>query len=175
MPDYDYDELFPGRFIKAGLLKGKSVTVTIADVVLEELPDKKGKRNRGVVSFVGKKMELVLNKTNGECLKGMFGRRTGAWIGKRITLFPTMVDAFGRKKLAIRILGSPDIPKDMSIHLSLGQEVARVTMKKTQLNNQAAPSSPAELEGETGDEASDELAHDPITGELPLEEPGMEG
>jgi hypothetical protein len=40
-PD-SYDELFPGRFLKAGLFKGKEVTLRIAEVYQELMPDKKG-------------------------------------------------------------------------------------------------------------------------------------
>jgi len=142
MPDYDYDELFPNRFIKAGLLQGKAVTLTIADVQIESMPDKKGKngqKNKGILSFRERDLELVLNKTNAECLKGMFGRRTGGWVGKRITIYPRMVDAFGRQKLAIRILGSPDIAQEMRIELSLGQERTRAVMKRTTAKTQPAP------------------------------------
>jgi hypothetical protein len=131
--DYDYDQLFPGRFLKAGLFKGKPYTLTIADVRLEEMPDKKRKKDvpKAILAFRETDLELVLNKTNGECLKGMFGRKVAAWVGQRVTFFPDMVDAFGRKKLAIRIMGSPDLASDMDVILELGQEMGRATMKKT--------------------------------------------
>ena len=38
-----FDQLYPGRFIKAGELLGKKVTLTIADVNLEELVGDDGK------------------------------------------------------------------------------------------------------------------------------------
>jgi len=164
MADYDYDELFPNRFIKAGLLKGKAVTLTIAGVEIESMPDKKGKngeKKKGIVSFKERELELVLNKTNGECLKGMFGRKTGAWIGKRVTLYPRMVDAFGAQELAIRILGSPDIAQDMRIDLNLGQKRSSAVMKKTVTKSQPAPEPEPELEEEALD-----VDHDPETGEV---------
>ncbi len=40
-PD-SYDELFPGRFLKAGLFKGKEVTLRIVEAYQELMPDKKG-------------------------------------------------------------------------------------------------------------------------------------
>lgn len=182
MADYDYDELFPGRFLKAGLFKGKPYTLTIADVKLEQLPDSKRKKNvgKGVLSFRETPMELVLNKTNGECLKGMFGRRTGGWVGRRVTFFPETVKAFGAKKLAIRVLGSPDLERDMEIELQLGQDVEAVTMKKTAgpraKANQAAASKPAPrpappvpAEAQSLPEASDTdepPLFDPQTGEV---------
>lgn len=172
--DYDYDELFPGRFVKAGLLQGRQVTLTITDVRKERLPDKKGKqlpgedrphRTRGILYFRGTEMELVLNKTNGERMKGMFGRRSGPWIGKRITIAPVMVTAFGKKELAIRIIGSPDIERDMEILEDLGQSSGMRTMKKTVVGAPAAQPAQPEVE-EPVRLGAEEPAHDPVTGEL---------
>lgn len=145
MPDYDYDQLFPNRFVKAGLLQGKPVTLTISEVKLEELPDEKGKngkRTKGIISFRERDLELVLNKTNGECLKGMFGRRTGGWEGKRVTLYPKMVDAFGDEVLAIRILGSPDLEADTKISCRVGKKTVTMTMKKTTGKSKAPEPAP---------------------------------
>ncbi len=47
----------------------------------------------------------MLNRTNGECLKAMFGRDTGEWIGKRVTLYPAEYQG----ETAIRVKGSPDM------------------------------------------------------------------
>lgn len=136
----DYDELFPGRFLKSGELKGKDVTLKIANVCTEELPDKKGTkvnkdgervRIRGIIAFEKTEKQLVLNKTNGECLKAMFGRNTDAWVGKRVTFYPATVDAFGEETLAIRVRGSPDIAQDMVADLQLGQKKRTARLKCT--------------------------------------------
>lgn len=130
--DYDYDQLYPGRFLKSGEFENKDVTLTITDVDLEELEDRKGKRDKAILTFAETKKQLVLNKTNGECLKGLFGRAVRAWIGKRVTFFPQTVEAFGAPTLAIRVRGSPDIAADMSIVCKVGRQGdVRVTMKKT--------------------------------------------
>jgi hypothetical protein len=79
----DYDQLFPGRFLKAGEFQGKDVTLTINEIRLEELPqDRGGNRIRGIIGFKETKKELVLNRTNGECLKGMWGARHGQLAGQ---------------------------------------------------------------------------------------------
>lgn len=116
----DYDEMFPGRFLKAGLLKGKTVLVTITSVDTEPLPQDNGKdRIRGIISLAETQMQVVLNSTNGQCLRAMFGRKLSEWLGKRIGLCPEK-DRFGREEVdAIRIYGSPDIPQDISIEISL--------------------------------------------------------
>lgn len=146
----DYDELFPGRFLKSGELKGRDVTLKITGVFIEELPDKKGTkinkdrervRVRGILSFEKTEKQLVLNKTNGECLKAMFGRDTDAWMGKRVTFFPATVDAFGEETLAIRVRGSPDIAADMSADINLGQKKRTAKLKRT--GQSAAKPAPA--------------------------------
>lgn len=118
----DYDQLFPGRFLKSGEFQGKDVTLTVAGIRLEELPqDQGGTRTRGIISFKETKRELVLNRTNGESIKAMFGRKTGDWIGKRITFYPAPYhDSFsGEQGTAIRVRGSTDIEKDVRFELRL--------------------------------------------------------
>jgi len=138
--DFDYDELFPGRFLKSGEFKDKDVTLKISGVQLEELPDKKGTkfnkegervRVRGIISFERTDKQLVLNRTNGECLKALFGRKTVAWIGKRVTFFPAVVDAFGEQTPAIRVRGSPDIDRPIKFAAQIGQKQVTVTLKRT--------------------------------------------
>jgi hypothetical protein len=141
--DYDYDQLFPGRFLKSGEFKGKDVTLTISDVKLEEMEDKrKGTVVKCIVSFKETKKQLVLNKTNGECLKGMFGRKVAVWVGRRVCFYPETVRAFGSSKLAIRVRGSPDIAQDMSIVCQIGTDTVSATMRRTGQKppaNQAKP------------------------------------
>lgn len=169
--DYDYDELFPGRFLKSGEFKGRAATLTIAGVDLEEMEDRKGKRMKAIVSFRETKKQLVLNKTNGECLKGLFGRKVREWVGRRVTFYPATVDAFGAQTLAIRIQGSPDIERDMRIKVKVGRTEGEVLMKRTgqKANGKAAAAPPPP--------PPEEPPHDPETGELtdddgpPLDEP----
>lgn len=129
--DFDYDQLYPGRFMKAGEFQNRDVTLTISKVELEEMEDRKGKRPKPILTFNGTAKQLVLVKTNGECLKGMFGRRVSDWVGKRVTFYPAKVEAFGEETLAIRVRGSPDIANDLEITLNLGQKSRKVTMRKT--------------------------------------------
>lgn len=116
----DFDELFPGRFIKAGEFKGKDVTLTIDAIHLEDLPqDKGGEKTRGIISFRESKKQWVLNRTNAECLKAMWGRDTKEWIAKRVTLFPTMVQVGRGKELAVRVKGSPMLTEPLDFEITL--------------------------------------------------------
>lgn len=111
----DWDELYPGRFIKAGEFKGKKPTLTITDVKIDELIGDKGPQIKGVISFKETEKQWALNKTNGICLKEMFGRKVQEWVGKRVTLFAAMWDG----EECIRIWGSPEIPQDRDVTVSL--------------------------------------------------------
>lgn len=111
----DWDELYPGRFLKAGELLGRKVTVTISSVDLDTLEGDNGKKVKGVISFRETQKQLALNRTNGICLREMFGRQIPAWEGKRITLFP---DEWNGEP-CIRVWGSPDIEQDKQIQIAL--------------------------------------------------------
>ncbi|HET9109065.1 MAG TPA: hypothetical protein VFN79_17955 [Steroidobacteraceae bacterium] len=121
----EYDQLYPGRFIKAGELLGRKVTVTIADVDLEELMGDDNKpKQKAALTFKETPKQLVMCKTNGISIKAMFGVKLAEWIGKRVTLFP---DTWNGEP-CIRIWGSPDIERDIEVEISLPR---RRPFKKT--------------------------------------------
>lgn len=111
----DADSLIIGDFIKAvelGSTLPANPTWRIKSVEIERLPDlkKPGKeKDKGVVFFVDHERGWVMNRTNVECLKALFGRETAGWIGKRVTLGqePTKTGP------GVRIIGSPEITQDV--------------------------------------------------------------
>lgn len=124
----DWDELYPGRFIKATDFKGKQVTLRIAKVHVEELVGDKGPQMKGIIAFDRTEKALALNKTNGICLKEMFGKKVQEWVGKRVTLFPSTWDG----EDCIRVYGSPDIEADKAITIALPRKRPfQMTMHKT--------------------------------------------
>lgn len=111
----DWDELYPGRFIKAGEFKGKKPTLTITDVKIDELVGDKGPQIKGVISFKETEKQWALNKTNGICLKELFGRKVQEWVGKRVTLFAATWDG----EECIRVWGAPHLTEDRDVTVSL--------------------------------------------------------
>jgi hypothetical protein len=163
----DFDELYPNRFLKAGQLKGQKVTLTIASVHSEELEGETGKKWRGVMTFAGKDAQLVLNRTNGECLKSMFGRTVKDWIGKRITLFASEWNG----EPCIRIWGSPDIDRDKTISIQLPRrKPTQMVMHATgKVNGGAGPNMERGTDKATRTRhvaPAAPPAHDPDTGEV---------
>jgi hypothetical protein len=124
----DWDELYPGRFIKAGEFKGKKPTLTIAGVKIDELVGDKGPQIKGVISFKETDKQWALNKTNGICLKDMFGRKVQEWVGRHVTLFASQWDG----EECIRVWGSPELDADKEIVISLPRKRPfKMTMHKT--------------------------------------------
>lgn len=112
----DWDELYPGRFLKAGLLAPNEKRIlTIATVTRDELVGNKGPQIKGIIGFREETMALALNKTNGICLREMFGRVPYQWVGRRIALFAT---EWGGEP-CIRIWGSPDLERDLEVTIEL--------------------------------------------------------
>jgi hypothetical protein len=131
-----FDELFPGRFLKSGQFKGKDVTLTIKSVRTEKLPsDQGGEKVKGIVGFQETPLELVLNRTNGECLKSLFGADADpGWIGHRVTFFPAPFhdNMTGEDTTAIRVRGSPELAADKQIEIRLPRKKPiKWTLKKT--------------------------------------------
>jgi len=125
----DWDQLYPGRFMKAGEFQGKRPTLTITAVKLDELEGTKGRQVKGIISFRETEKALALNRTNGICLKAMFGRRVQEWVGKRVTLFAGVWN----DEECIRVWGSPDIAATMEVSVELPRKrPIKMTMNKVE-------------------------------------------
>ena len=146
LPD-TYSLLYPGRFLKADLLMGKRVTLTIKNIDVQELIGENNKKEaKVIVSFSERPLEYVMPKTNGFCMKRMFGDNPHGWIGKRITIYPTTTK-FGRDDVdCIRIYGSPDIAEDMPITVPQGRQKAWETVMH-RVATKAQASAPAATTG----------------------------
>lgn len=150
-----FEECFPGRFLRAGLFEGKTPTLTILDVFLEDLPTDTGEmQTRGIISFKETPMQLSLNKTNGVCLRTMFGSRPALWIGKRVT-FCCEQDKFGSKTVdAIRIKGSPDIADDVDCEVRMPKKKPRIRrLTKTIKGQKQETSQPEQSASDTNGSA----------------------
>lgn len=116
----DANALLSSDYIKAADLGGRfpaEPTWKIVRIDLEEMESikKAGKMvSKGIVYMDGPREGWVMNRTNVECLKAMFGGDTDAWIGKRITLCAETVQVGPKKDRGIRVKGSPDITEPVT-------------------------------------------------------------
>lgn len=138
----NFDQLYPGRFLKAGILDGKRITLTIESVQHERLEGDKGLELKVIMAFVGKEMQLVLCKTNAMCIKAMFGPLLANWKGKKVTLYEGKVESGSMKgQPCIRIWGSPEIEDEMPLTIKLPKKKGfPVVMHKTPATPTTPPS-----------------------------------
>lgn len=113
-----FDQLFPGRFLRAGTFAGKQRTLTIDRIWREELEGEKGVEKKAIVAFRETPMQLVLCKLNGHCLRALFGSDVTQWIGKTVTLYPTdqlmpMPTAKGDDRFCVRVYGAPGLDREL--------------------------------------------------------------
>lgn len=107
------DVLYPGKYLKCEDLAGKSVSLRVAKVERVPVKMRDGTTEKKVVlSFDGTERQLLSCVTNGLMIAILLGRDTDHWIGRRVTLRPAMVRAFGKKTPCIRVAGSPDADKE---------------------------------------------------------------
>lgn len=141
----NFDQLYPGRFLKAGEFEGKKVTLTITDAFVEDLEGETGVKPKAIVTFKETPKALVACKTNGLCLKGMFGSAIADWVGKRVTLFP---DTWNGEP-CIRVFGSPDIDAPIGVEIKLPKRKPFTkTMQPTGRANAKPPAAPTREPGQ---------------------------
>lgn len=112
----NFDELYPGRFLKAGLIPNGKATYTIASVAREQIEGENGVEDKVLMTFSETAMQLVLPKVNAVAIRAMFGSDVQQWIGKRVTLYATtdiMPFPKRRNEPCIRVFGSPDIREEV--------------------------------------------------------------
>jgi hypothetical protein len=95
------NELFESKYVAAADLRGQDVVVTIAEVDREEVGD--DKKKCPVLKFQGMKKSMVMNRTNCKRIAKMYGTETANWIGKPITLYPSVADFKGEEVPCIRV------------------------------------------------------------------------
>ena len=108
----DYRSLYDSNYLYAFDLKGRDVTVTIKEVRGAKVKDNKGKEQRKMILFFKESHDgrgYVAPKTAvGKVIAQMYGNNTEDWVGKRITLFPTVTDVAGETRECIRV--RPTVP-----------------------------------------------------------------
>jgi hypothetical protein len=101
----DIGAAYPSKWLKPHDLGDSDCHVTITAFDYEEKSG--GGDFKDIQYFLTlkefKDKKFGLNKTNAGTVGKLHGRETDNWIGKRITLYATEVEAFGEQTLGIRI------------------------------------------------------------------------
>jgi hypothetical protein len=96
------DTAFPSNYLKSSDFDNDT-TYTISRVEIETLGQGRDAEQKAVLYFDNVEKGLVLNKTNSNTIKDLYGPETDDWTGQRITLFPCDVEFGGKMTPAIRI------------------------------------------------------------------------
>ncbi len=93
------------KFMTAEMIpNGGDVVLTVDDVQIEELENQRGKEDKVIVHFKETDKGFVLgNKTNVRQMVALFGAETDEWIGVKVALYSTTIQAFGKTQPVIRI------------------------------------------------------------------------
>ena len=68
----DFDELYPGKFMKAGTFARQMLTCTIKRIYKETMEGEDGGETKVVMVFDEQELPLILAKINAFCIKEMF-------------------------------------------------------------------------------------------------------
>lgn len=109
-------QYFDREYLHACDLQGAARDLTISRVASGTIVSEGGRKTRKPVVFFeareGREAPkgLALNKTNSKTIASLYGADTAAWIGKRVTLYPTTT-TFGKEEVeCIRV--RPVAPKE---------------------------------------------------------------
>jgi hypothetical protein len=97
-------DIFPSKYVKAADLQGRTVTLTIKELRVEEMLNHGNEKERKPVLYFERATKgLVLNRTNAMAIVTLYGDESDDWVGQRISIYPTRVKAFGAMQDAIRV------------------------------------------------------------------------
>lgn len=122
----DFEELYPGRFVKGVTLDGHT-TIKIVSMVGEKLQNDEDQEQLKAVLTVKmrdkrtgqiEQKELVWNKTNAVLTSHILGRDYSKWAGKLITIAYDPSIMFGKeRKGGIRVCGSPHLKSPVEVSI----------------------------------------------------------
>lgn len=106
-------KLYPSKYLASDDLNGKTVTVKIDHVVLEEVGAQKDWKP--VIYFQKAKKPMVLNRTNANMIASAYGDDSDHWKGKPVLLRAEKVSFQGRVMdgLRIHIPQRPILPEEL--------------------------------------------------------------
>ena len=95
-PLHGKELMFPSDYLSAVEFDGQDVTLTIKTIEKQDLVKVGGSKERKwVIQFEETPKKWVLNTTNAGLIVPIHGNQATKWVGKKITLFPTICEAFG--------------------------------------------------------------------------------
>jgi hypothetical protein len=123
----NWEQRFKGEFISAKEIGDRRPTFTIAKIGTVKMDDEKKRKeiDKAVIWFKEIDRGFVFSKTAGHALAAMFGKDDNDWIGKRVTLYADPDVMLGGDQVGgIRVMGSPDIQKEIKLRIKFPKKRA---------------------------------------------------
>jgi hypothetical protein len=97
-------DLFPSPYLAASDVESRPV-VTIKTLTRKSMKNREGEEEVKPVLFFNEfEKGMVLNKTNADIIGSLLGSTIEDWYGERVQLYSVMVEAFGKRQPAIRVM-----------------------------------------------------------------------
>lgn len=134
-------QAFPSKYVSSADLQGRTVSVSISHVEMEEVGVGE---HKPVLYFQGKQKGMVLNKTNASMLVTLFGDNTDNWAGQPIELFSIHTEFQGKPVEGLRV------------------RAAQQQVRNSAAQTQSAPLPSIEPVGPLNDDPLDDVLEDNI-------------
>lgn len=95
--------LVDSRFLNHAALDGKDCTVKIRDIKVAEVETNIGKSNKAHMFFDGKQKPMLCGVTVLSTIAKLYGDDYKGWIGKSITIYPTVIETTKGATGALRV------------------------------------------------------------------------
>lgn len=114
-----WKNLFANKTMLMGshnLNEGEEIVCQIQSVGVQEIRDKKGKKEQVPVCNFYNAPPMVLNITNTRMIASLYGDNYDLWVNQHIQVFATKVKAFGQEQMALRVRQrKPNAGEDTSL------------------------------------------------------------
>ena len=118
------DTLFPRKYATGADLAGKTPTLVISAVELQEMHSQPGApaEKKPVIYFEKATKGIVLTPTLARQIAAIYGSETDQWPGKPIQLYTEAMRVAGQARQAIRARRAPNGPSETPAGLQDGDE-----------------------------------------------------
>ena len=97
------DQVYQKKWVACSDLNGTEMRLEISQVTLEDLGTGDQVEHKVAIWFRGAKKGCLLNVTNKNAIRKVYGGETDDWIGKQVVLYPAVTDFKGDTVECIRI------------------------------------------------------------------------
>jgi hypothetical protein len=139
---------FPSKWLRGSDAEEGDLLLVIRRISIETIGQGADAEKKPVAWFESEPRGLILNKTNANSLKAMFGDETDDWVGRTIRIYQTETSYNGEMVSTLRIKGANRGPSRPSLSQASDVRYPRGLADRIQ-NIPRVEQAPDETEGES--------------------------